>query len=209
MAVQMIRETRVVNLQPETRLRNVLRTLMKSKAVPQTQVSPTSVSQSMCRTNRGTVGGYFLAGRSMMWWPVRRAGLGTGGGLEKQPCSLPPLATQVGASLFASNIGSGHFVGLAGTGAASGLAVAGFEWNVRPFFSNNPTPSENIWKGHTLGKLRETGNGTGSGTFQLRGEVGLGVEVTHLARKQRGAAVTTVGPAPDLPCEPACTSHCL
>ncbi|XP_004773857.1 sodium/glucose cotransporter 2 isoform X3 [Mustela nigripes] len=59
---------------------------------------------SMCRTNRGTIGGYFLAGRSMVWWPV-------------------------GASLFASNIGSGHFVGLAGTGAASGLAVAGFEWN--------------------------------------------------------------------------------
>ncbi|NP_001125293.1 sodium/glucose cotransporter 2 [Pongo abelii] len=59
---------------------------------------------SMCRTNRGTVGGYFLAGRSMVWWPV-------------------------GASLFASNIGSGHFVGLAGTDAASGLAVAGFEWN--------------------------------------------------------------------------------
>ncbi|XP_073071357.1 sodium/glucose cotransporter 2 isoform X2 [Manis javanica] len=59
---------------------------------------------SMCKTNRGTVGGYFLAGRNMVWWPV-------------------------GASLFASNIGSGHFVGLAGTGAASGLAVAGFEWN--------------------------------------------------------------------------------
>ncbi|XP_033832507.1 LOW QUALITY PROTEIN: sodium/glucose cotransporter 2 [Periophthalmus magnuspinnatus] len=59
---------------------------------------------SMFRTNRGTVGGYFLAGRSMTWWPV-------------------------GASLFASNIGSGHFVGLAGTGAASGIAVGGFEWN--------------------------------------------------------------------------------
>nr|XP_020669193.1 sodium/glucose cotransporter 2 [Pogona vitticeps] len=59
---------------------------------------------SMCRTNRGTVGGYFLAGRNMVWWPI-------------------------GASLFASNIGSGHFVGLAGTGAANGLAVAGFEWN--------------------------------------------------------------------------------
>ncbi|XP_030632275.1 sodium/glucose cotransporter 2 isoform X2 [Chanos chanos] len=58
----------------------------------------------MCRTNRGTVGGYFLAGRTMVWWPV-------------------------GASLFASNIGSGHFVGLAGTGAASGIAVGGFEWN--------------------------------------------------------------------------------
>ncbi|XP_037534438.1 sodium/glucose cotransporter 2 [Nematolebias whitei] len=59
---------------------------------------------SMFRTNRGTVGGYFLAGRSMAWWAV-------------------------GASLFASNIGSGHFVGLAGTGAAAGIAVGGFEWN--------------------------------------------------------------------------------
>ncbi|XP_068100243.1 sodium/glucose cotransporter 2 [Hyperolius riggenbachi] len=59
---------------------------------------------SMRRANRGTVGGYFLAGRSMHWFPV-------------------------GASLFASNIGSGHFVGLAGTGAAAGIAVAGFEWN--------------------------------------------------------------------------------
>ncbi|XP_038129072.1 sodium/glucose cotransporter 2 isoform X2 [Cyprinodon tularosa] len=59
---------------------------------------------SAFRTNRGTVGGYFLAGRSMAWWSV-------------------------GTSLFASNIGSGHFVGLAGTGAAAGIAVGGFEWN--------------------------------------------------------------------------------
>ncbi|KAK9961910.1 hypothetical protein ABG768_007308 [Culter alburnus] len=59
---------------------------------------------STFRTNRGTVGGYFLAGRTMVWWPV-------------------------GTSLFASNIGSGHFVGLAGTAAASGIAVGGFEWN--------------------------------------------------------------------------------
>ncbi|CAL8336965.1 unnamed protein product [Boreogadus saida] len=59
---------------------------------------------SMLRTNRSTVGGYFLAGRTMTWCPV-------------------------GASLFASNIGSGHFVGLAGTGAASGIAVGSFEWN--------------------------------------------------------------------------------
>lgn len=36
----------------------------------------------------------------------------------------------IGASLFASNIGSGHFVGLAGSAAASGIAVAGFELNV-------------------------------------------------------------------------------
>ena len=37
---------------------------------------------------------------------------------------------QVGASLFASNIGSGHFIGLAGSGAASGIGIAGFELNV-------------------------------------------------------------------------------
>ncbi|XP_005994835.2 sodium/myo-inositol cotransporter 2 [Latimeria chalumnae] len=40
----------------------------------------------------------------MVWWPV-------------------------GASLFASNVGSGHFIGLAGSGAASGIGVAAFELN--------------------------------------------------------------------------------
>ena len=38
---------------------------------------------------------------------------------------------QIGASLFASNVGSGHFIGLAGSGAASGFAVGAFELNVR------------------------------------------------------------------------------
>lgn len=42
---------------------------------------------------------------------------------------------QIGASLFASSEGAGLFIGLAGTGAAGGIAVAGFEWNVRaPFW---------------------------------------------------------------------------
>ncbi|XP_070990401.1 sodium/glucose cotransporter 1-like [Oncorhynchus clarkii lewisi] len=59
---------------------------------------------AMVSTNRATVGGFFLAGRSMVWWPI-------------------------GASLFASNIGSGHFVGIAGTAAAAGIAIGGFEWN--------------------------------------------------------------------------------
>uniref|UniRef100_A0A8C6UJM6 Solute carrier family 5 member 9 n=1 Tax=Neogobius melanostomus TaxID=47308 RepID=A0A8C6UJM6_9GOBI len=59
---------------------------------------------SSVRANRNTVGGYFLAGRSMTWWPI-------------------------GASLMSSNVGSGLFIGLAGTGAAGGLAVGGFEWN--------------------------------------------------------------------------------
>ncbi|XP_029004550.1 sodium/glucose cotransporter 4 [Betta splendens] len=59
---------------------------------------------SSVKANRSTVGGYFLAGRSMTWWPI-------------------------GASLMSSNVGSGLFIGLAGTGAAGGLAVGGFEWN--------------------------------------------------------------------------------
>ena len=33
--------------------------------------------------------------------------------------------------MFASNIGSEHFIGLAGSGAADGIAVAVFELNVR------------------------------------------------------------------------------
>jgi solute:Na+ symporter, SSS family len=54
------------------------------------------------RVGRESSAGYFLAGRNTGWFVV-------------------------GASLFASNIGSEHLVGLAGTGAASGVAVAQFE----------------------------------------------------------------------------------
>lgn len=56
------------------------------------------------RKNRGSAGGYFLAGRNMNWIPV-------------------------GASLFASNIGSLHFVGMVGSGAASGIAIYLYELN--------------------------------------------------------------------------------
>ena len=42
------------------------------------------------------------------------------------------MPTQVGASLFASNIGTGHFVGLAGNAANSGIGTAAFEINVGP-----------------------------------------------------------------------------
>ncbi|XP_029942313.1 sodium/myo-inositol cotransporter-like [Salarias fasciatus] len=59
---------------------------------------------AMWRANRSTVSGYFLAGRSMNW-------------------------AAVGASLFVSNIGSEHFIGLAGSGAASGFSVAAWELN--------------------------------------------------------------------------------
>lgn len=69
----------------------------------------------MFKTNRGTETGYFLAGRFMTWLPV-------------------------GASLFASNIGSEHFIGLAGSGAASGIAVGAFEFNVRGFARRGQIP---------------------------------------------------------------------
>jgi len=46
---------------------------------------------------------YFLAGRSMEWWAI-------------------------GLSIFASNIGTEHFVGQAGAAAAAGIPVAIYEW---------------------------------------------------------------------------------
>jgi SSS family solute:Na+ symporter len=68
---------------------------------------------------------YFLILAGIGWWAARR---------EKAVSSDYFLASRdvgwfaVGASLFASNIGSEHLVGLAGSGAASGLAVGHFEW---------------------------------------------------------------------------------
>lgn len=53
-------------------------------------------------STRATAEGYFLGGRDTGWFVI-------------------------GASLFASNIGAEHLVGLAGTGAASGVAVGQFE----------------------------------------------------------------------------------
>jgi hypothetical protein len=44
---------------------------------------------------------------------------------------------QVGASLFATNIGSEHYVGLTGSGAEAGIAIAAFELNVSWNTSNN------------------------------------------------------------------------
>uniref|UniRef100_A0A2I3SZS5 Sodium/myo-inositol cotransporter 2 n=1 Tax=Pan troglodytes TaxID=9598 RepID=A0A2I3SZS5_PANTR len=39
----------------------------------------------------------------------------------------------VGASLFASNVGSGHFIGLAGSGAATGISVSAYELNMTSY----------------------------------------------------------------------------
>ena len=71
------------------------------------------------------IGLYFAALLGISWWAALR---------EKKMSSDYFLASRdigwlaIGASLFASNIGSEHLVGLAGTGASSGLAVGHFEW---------------------------------------------------------------------------------
>ena len=52
--------------------------------------------------NKNTAADYFLAGRNLGWWVI-------------------------GASIFASNIGSEHIVGLAGSGAKDGVAMAHYE----------------------------------------------------------------------------------
>ena len=71
------------------------------------------------RRQQKTSDGYFLAGRSLGWFIV-------------------------GASIFASNIGSEHLVGLAGSGATDGVAMAHYElhawcllvlgWVMVPFY---------------------------------------------------------------------------
>lgn len=71
------------------------------------------------KKNRDTADDYFLAGRNLGWWVV-------------------------GASIFASNIGSEHLVGLAGSGATDGVAMAHYElhawcllvlgWVLVPFY---------------------------------------------------------------------------
>jgi SSS family solute:Na+ symporter len=71
------------------------------------------------RRNRNTAADYFQAGRHLGWMVV-------------------------GASIFASNIGSEHLVGLAGAGATSGVALAHYElhawcllvlgWIMVPFY---------------------------------------------------------------------------
>ncbi|KAF2361703.1 Sodium/solute symporter [Trinorchestia longiramus] len=56
------------------------------------------------RRSKADLSGYFLASRSMNWLPV-------------------------GASMFASNVGSSLFLGVAGSGAAGGVGVAAYELN--------------------------------------------------------------------------------
>jgi len=68
---------------------------------------------------------YFVAVLAIAWWVSRK------GNQKSEEYFLAGRDVgwlAIGASLFASNIGSEHLVGLSGTGAASGLAVGHFEW---------------------------------------------------------------------------------
>ena len=61
-----------------------------------------AVAWWVVRRGKDSAADYFLAGRNLGWWII-------------------------GASIFASNIGSEHIVGLAGSGATSGVAMAHYE----------------------------------------------------------------------------------
>jgi len=60
------------------------------------------VAWYVVKRSKDSAADYFLAGRNLGWWII-------------------------GASIFASNIGSEHIVGLAGSGATSGVAMAHYE----------------------------------------------------------------------------------
>ena len=62
------------------------------------------VAWSAISKEKDTAADYFLAGRNLGWWII-------------------------GASIFASNIGSEHIVGLAGSGAKDGVALAHYEFH--------------------------------------------------------------------------------
>jgi SSS family solute:Na+ symporter len=74
------------------------------------------------KRRKDTAADYFLAGRNLSWWII-------------------------GASIFASNIGSEHIVGLAGSGATDGVAMAHYElhawcllvlaWVFVPFYARS------------------------------------------------------------------------
>ena len=78
----------------------------------------------------GVIGGYFAivlgTGLGISFFSKSKTGNATDFLLAGRSLWFLPVAF----SLFSSNIGSSHFIGLAGTGAAAGIAVGAFEWNV-------------------------------------------------------------------------------
>src|SRR5512142_2837633 len=81
-----------------------------------------TVAWWVVKRRKDSAADYFLAGRNLGWWVI-------------------------GASIFASNIGSEHIVGLAGSGAKDGVAMAHYElhawcllvlaWVFVPFYARS------------------------------------------------------------------------
>lgn len=70
---------------------------------------------------------YFLVVFGIAWWASRREKAGTSASADYFLAGRNTGWFVIGASIFASNIGSEHLIGLAGSGFAEGLPVAQFE----------------------------------------------------------------------------------
>ena len=89
------------------------------------------------------IGLYFLGLVAIVWWAARNQRSSTDYFLAGRNVGW----FVIGASLFASNIGSEHLVGLAGSGASDGMAMAHYElhawcllvlgWVFVPFYSRS------------------------------------------------------------------------
>ena len=105
---------------------------------------PLAVSSSLTTIDWCVVGGYFLLLFGLAWWVINKS-RNTTNDYFLAGNSLGWFI--VGASIFASNIGSEHLVGLAGSGCTDGVKMAHFElhawcllilaWVFIPFFSRS------------------------------------------------------------------------
>lgn len=87
---------------------------------------------------------FFVALVGIIWWVVRQK---QNNAADYFLCGKDATWIAIGASIFASNIGSEHLIGLAGSGAASGMAMAHWEiqgwmililgWVFVPFYSRS------------------------------------------------------------------------
>ena len=92
----------------------------------------------------GTLGIYFAILLGLAWWVVSQK---TDSSKDYFLAGKKAGWIVIGASLFASNIGSEHLVGLAGTGASDGMAMAHYElqawcllilgWVMVPFYERS------------------------------------------------------------------------
>ena len=99
------------------------------------QPAPVPENDTLNSVDYGVIGGYFalviFTGLGVTIygnWKRKKAGTEQNAG-DFFLASRSMFFIPVTASLFSSNIGSGHFVGIAGSAADNGLAVGAFEWN--------------------------------------------------------------------------------